>query len=55
MMKFIFGLGYVLVVIGVIGIALGTTVLLVQQLLLLGILLLVGAAVWKFWIMPEEP
>ncbi len=49
MIRIIATLGYVLVVIGVIGIALGTTVLLVQQLLLLGILLLVGAAVWKFW------
>ena len=53
MIKFICILGYVLVVIGVIGIALGTTVLLVQQLLLLGILLLVGVGIWKFLRSPE--
>ena len=53
MIKFICGLGYLLVVIGVIGLALGTTVLLVQQLLLLGILLLVGVGIWKFWGSPE--
>jgi hypothetical protein len=53
MIRIIATLGYVLVVIGVIGIVLGTTVLLVQQLLLLGILLLVGAGIWKFWSSPE--
>ena len=53
MIKIIATLGYVLVVIGVIGIVLGTTVLLVQQLLLLGILLLVGVGIWKFWGSPE--
>ena len=53
MIKIIATLGYVLVVIGVIGIVLGTTVLLVQQLLLLGILILVGVGIWKFWRSPE--
>lgn len=49
MLKAIAILGYILTVVGVLGLVLGTATLLIQQLLMLGVLLLVGAAIWKFW------